>query len=404
MTNRGKTALTVAAIIVAGIALTLWLSSLREPPGRRERPDRPVRMSTVRVDGEEVRATLQMTGPLTALDRVEVYAEVSGILLETPTRFREGNRFRRGEPLIRIDDSVYRNNVLAQKSSLLNQLTLLLPDLSLDFPGSAPRWNDYLEDFDLERPLPPLPEAGSEKERYYIASRNIYNLYYTIKGMEATLEKYAIRAPYNGVVTESRINPGTLVRQGQMLGEFMSTDTYEMEAFADLEEVRLISVGMPAVMTSTDMPGTFEGTITRINETIDRSSQLVGVYITTDDDRLRDGMYMTATIESEPIPGAARIPRTALTGNGTVWVARDSVLTAEPVKIDAVEEKHVIVRGLSAGDIVVDRPSDEIREGMRLSAPRGGEGPAGKAAGQAGGEAAAAESGSGDLSRERERQ
>lgn len=382
MSNRGKTAIVVAAIVIVGMIAAAWLSSMREPPGRRQRPERPVRMSTVPVNGGEVRATLTLTGPLTALNRVEIYAEVSGILLETPTSFREGNRFRKGKALIRIDDSVYRNNVLAQRSSLLNQLTLLLPDLSLDFPESASRWNEYLEGFDLEEPLQPLPEAGSEKERYYIASRNIYNLYYTIKGMEATLEKYTIRAPYDGVVTESTINPGTLVRQGQMLGEFMSTGTYEMEAFADIDEVRLLSVGMPAVLTSDDMSGTFEGTIARINETIDRSSQLVGVYITTRDDRLRNGMYMTATIESEPIPGAARIPRTALTGEGNVWVARDSVLTSEPVRVTAVEEKHVIVRGLTAGDVVVDRPSDEIREGMRLGGSPGGAEPGGKAAGE----------------------
>ena len=44
--------------------------------------------------------------------------------------------------------------------------------------------------------------------------------------MEATLDKYTIKAPFNVVVTQSNINPGTLVRNGQKLGEFINTYLY----------------------------------------------------------------------------------------------------------------------------------------------------------------------------------
>jgi multidrug efflux pump subunit AcrA (membrane-fusion protein) len=318
------------------------------------------------VENGDILTTVTITGPLRALDRIDVYAEVSGILLPTSTPFRPGNRFAKGEPLIRIDDSVYRNNVLAQKSGLLNQLTLLLPDLSIDFPESAERWETYLAGFDLEKPLAPLPSAGSDKERYYVAARNIYNQFYTIKSMEATLAKYRIRAPYDGVVTASEINPGTLVRQGQKLGEFTSTDTYEMEAFADLDEVGLLEVEMPAILTSDDLPGTFQGRVNRINETIDQHTQLVAVYITTTDQRLRNGLYMTAAIESVPIYAAVRLPRSALVGDDRVWVIRDSTLALKDIEIAAVEDGHVIVRGLADGAAVVLDPPDEAVEGMKI--------------------------------------
>jgi membrane fusion protein (multidrug efflux system) len=317
----------------------------------------------------DIRTTVTITGPLVALDHVDVYAEVSGVLLPTGKRFRPGNRFEKGEPLIRIDDSVYRNNLLAQKSGLLNTLTILLPDLSIDFPESGERWRAYLEHFDLHKPLLPLPEVGSEKERYYIASRNVYSQFYTIKSMEATLAKYTIRAPYGGVVTASEINPGTLVRQGQKLGEFASTDAYEMEAFADLEEVRLLRVGMPVALTCDDLPGTFEGTVSRINEVIDQRTQLVGVYITTTDERLRDGLYMTASIESDPIIGAVRIPRSALVGNGHVWVVRDSMLMLREIDVGAYEDGEIVVRGLADGTVLVTEPPDNAVEGMQLPAP-----------------------------------
>lgn len=366
--NRRVAAIFAALIIVSGIVLGAILSNQKKPVRRRQRPQQQERIGTMAVESGDIRTTVTITGPLTALDHVDIYAEVSGVLLPTGKRFRPGNRFEKGEPLIRIDDSVYRNNLLAQKSGLLNTFTLLLPDLSIDFPESEERWRAYLERFDLHKPLSPLPETGSEKERYYIASRNVFSQFYTIKSMEATLAKYTIRAPYGGVVTASEINPGTLVRQGQKLGEFASTDMYEMEAFADLEEIRLLRIGMPAVLACDDLPGTFRGTVSRISEVIDQHTQLVGVYITTTEGRLRDGLYMTASIESDPIVGAARIPRSALIGNGRVWVVRDSVLVLQEIDVDAYEDGQIVVRGLANGTVVVTEPPAEAVEGMKIPA------------------------------------
>jgi multidrug efflux pump subunit AcrA (membrane-fusion protein) len=364
--NKRGAAVAAGAIIIVGVVGGSILSSQREPVRRRTIPKRQESVETMSAQIGDLRTTLTITGTLNTLDRVDVYAEVTGLLMPTEKRFKPGNRFSKGEPLIRIDDGVYRNGVLAQKSTLLNQLTLLLPDLTIDFPERAESWSTYLAVFDLQRPLQPLPEAASEKERYYIASRNIYNQFYTIKGMEATLAKYTIRAPYDGVVTASDINPGALVRQGQKLGEFASTNTYEMEAFADLGEIRRLSAGMPATLTCRDLPGEFPGTVSRINEVIDRHTQTVAVYITTTDDRLRDGLYMTASIESAPIPGAARVPSSALVGDSQVWVVRDSALAREDVTVAAVEGDWVVVQGLAAGMHVVVKPPDEAFDGMAI--------------------------------------
>ncbi|MBN1165400.1 MAG: efflux RND transporter periplasmic adaptor subunit [Candidatus Krumholzibacteriota bacterium] len=366
--RRSITLVIAAVILISGFFISSILSHQRKPVGRRPLPQKQQTVSTMTVKTGSLRTELNLTGPLRALDQVEVYAEVSGVLLFTEKRFKPGNRFSRGEPLIRIDDSVYRNNLLAQKSGLLNQLTLLLPDLSIDFPESAGTWRSYLARFDLNKPLPPLPEAGSEKERYYIASRNVYSQFYNIQSMEATLAKYTIRAPYDGVVTASSINPGTLVRQGQKLGEFVSTSVYEVEAYADLDEVKHLSVGLAAILTCDDLPGEFMGTVSRVNELIDRSTQTVAVYITTKDSRLRNGLYMRARIESDPIEDAVRLPVGALVGESQVWTVSDSVLELSDINVAAVENGQAVIQGLADGTIVVVEAPDEARPGMKLPA------------------------------------
>lgn len=376
--KRSKSLIIAGLIIIIGIILSAVLTSQKKPVGRRSRPDSPQQVRTILAQKKNIRTTVTISGPLSALDRVEVFAEVSGVLQQTGKRFKPGNSFEKGETLILIDDSVYRNNLLAQKSSLLNQLTVLLPDLSLDFPESAGRWRSYLEKFRLEKSLPPLPEPGSEKERYYIASRNIYNLFYTIKSMESTLAKYRITAPYDGVVISSSINPGTLVRQGQKLGEFISTRIYEMTGSADPQEADLLAVGMPAALTCRDLPGRFRGTISRINNVIDRNTQTVEVYITTEDSRLRDGLYMTASIQSRELDNVTVIPSKSLAGNGKVWVLRDSTLSMADVDVVAVQEKEVVVRGLQDSLRVVTDPPVKAYEGMTVSPMLSGAGQAGE--------------------------
>ena len=314
-----------------------------------------------------------MSGPLYAYDKVEIFAEVSGVLLNIPKRFKAGNPFRKGEVLIKIDDRVYKNNVLAQKSSLLNQLTLLLPDLSIDFPKSSQQWETYLRSMNLQEELNPLPDPASDKERYYVASRNIYNQYYVIKGMETTLSKYTMRAPFDGVVSVSLINPGTLIRVGQKLGEFISTELYEMEASVTLFDANRLEKGQAVNLTSEDVQGTFTGHIRRINRVLDATSLTVKVYIHLKDSRLRDGMYMVARTEGKPISGAVAVTKDLLVENSHLFAVENSILVLKPIRVVAERGDTAIVRGLADGTKILGEVWAEAREGVEIpQSPKSG--------------------------------
>jgi len=358
--------LSAGAILVIGIILYQILSGQKAPIQRRQKADDGRRIKLITVKNQDVSTILHMTGPLYAYDKVELYAEVSGVLLNTPKRFKEGVEFKIGESLLRIDDSVYRNNVLSQRSAFLNQLTLLLPDLMIDFPESGNLWAGYLKNFKLNAPLLPLPEPMNDQERYYIASRNIYNQYYTVKSMEATLEKYTLKAPFNGLVTEAGINPGTLVRVGQKLGEFTDPDLYEMEASISHRLAGRIAINQPVELTSEDLPGRFKGMIKRINQVIDRSSMTVKVYIHTRDKRLKDGMYMSASVEAKPILNAFSLSRDLMVKENRLYAVRDSVLFLEPVMVAAEMGDQLIVQGLTDGMLILGEPWPEAREGIKL--------------------------------------
>ena len=365
--NKNKWVWVIAGLtILAGLVISNILSNQKEPMRRKPETARQKAISIITVQNNDIKIPIEMSGPLYAYDKVEIFAEVSGVLLNTPKRFKAGTPFKKGKVLIKIDDRVYKNNVLAQKSSLLNQLTLLLPDLSIDFPRSSQRWEAYLENMNLEEALKPLPDTTSDKERYYIASRNIYNQYYVIKGMETTLSKYTIRTPFTGVVSMSLINPGTLVRVGQKLGEFISTEIYEMEASVTLFDANRLEKGQHVNLTSEDVQGTFEGRIRRINRVLDSTSLMVKVYIHLKDPRLRDGMYMIARTDGKPVSNAVTVSKELLVGNNRLFAVEDSVLVLKPVRVVAERGDAAIVRGLADGTKILGEVWEEAREGLEI--------------------------------------
>jgi multidrug efflux pump subunit AcrA (membrane-fusion protein) len=365
--NKNKWVWIIAGLLIAaGLVISNILSNQKEPMRRKPEAARQKSIPIITVQNKDINIPIEMSGPLYAYDKVELFAEVSGVLLNTPRHFKAGTPFKKEEVLIRIDDRVYKNNVLAQKSGLLNQLTLLLPDLSIDFPQSSQRWETYLKNMDLHKELRPLPGPASDKERYYIASRNIYNQYYVIKGMETTLSKYTLRAPFAGVVSQSLINPGTLVRVGQKLGEFISTDVYEMEASVGLFDANRLEVAQAVNLTSEDVQGTFTGHIRRINRVLDPTSLTVKVYIHVQDPRLRDGMYLVARAEGKPIPGAVAIAKDLLKENNRLFAVENSILVLKPVRVVAERGDLAIVRGLADGTKILAEVWAEAREGMEI--------------------------------------
>ena len=354
-------------IVVTGIVIGRLLGSGKTQQERTV-PKRDSQVPVAEITNGQVQRNITMNGKVQAVKKIEIYAEVTGVFIDGDKPFREGRRFSKGEMLLRIEDSVYRNTVLAEKSSLLNELTLLMPDLLIDFPEYAGPWKQYLENFSIDKPLRPLPSAPNDRLRNYVAARNIYNKFFPVRSMEETLAKYRIIAPFDGVVTVSEANPGILVRNGQKLGEFAATTAFELELSAPVRDAAFIRQGGRVLLSSDDFDGLIEATVARVNETIDPDTQTVGVYVLLNDPRLKDGMYLSASLEV-PVDAAAVIARELLDRENRVFVLRDSILTLLPVEVVSVDGKTAIVRGIQDGTMILAEPMEGAYSGMAISEP-----------------------------------
>ncbi len=361
-----KPYLIALVIIVAGIVIARLLGSGKSQQPVGTVPKKELQVPFAEISNGQVQRVVRMSGKVEAVKKIEIYAEVSGVFVDGTKPFREGRRFKQGELLLRIEDSVYRNTVLAEKSSLLNDLTLLMPDLLIDFPQYAGPWKKYLDEYSIRKPLRPLPSAKNERMRNYVAARNIYKKYFSVRSMEETLAKYRISAPFDGVVTLSQANPGILVRNGQKIGEFAATTAFELELSAPVREAAFIRKGDKVTLVSDDFQGAMAGTVARVNESIDQDTQTVGVYVLLEDPRLKDGMYLSASL-SVPVDNAVVIARELLDMQNRVFALQDSVLQLLSVEVVSFDGKNAVVRGIPDGTIIVAESLEGLFGGMVIS-------------------------------------
>ncbi|MDX2247066.1 MAG: efflux RND transporter periplasmic adaptor subunit [Bacteroidia bacterium] len=356
----------IAFLILAG-SIAARISASRQPAPRVESVEKTKTVKVKKVQNAASSSLVEITGRLAAREKIEVYSEVGGVLKPESSRFREGNFFQKGNPLIVMDDQEPKLALLAQKSSLMNQITLMLPDMKTDFPASFPKWENYLASFDPDKTLQPLPQPGSDQEKYYLSARNLYNLYYSIKSQETRLAKYVIPAPFSGKVSESLITEGTLVRVGQKLGTFFNPSSYELEAAVNLQDLEFIRLGDQVELYSNDIEGNWKGTVRRISDVIDPNTQNASVFIATSGKELREGMYLSAKVKGKKLDQVTEISRNLLEENNQIFVIDNGALklfTVTPVKYSS---ETVLVRGIPDGTEILDEAVIGAYEGMKVS-------------------------------------
>lgn len=316
---------------------------------------------------KQVQNIIEVDGRLTAYEKINLAAEVQGKLLVTRKKLKEGTTFAKGDLLFQIESKDDEYNLKAQRSSLYTQITQVMPDLKFDYPKEYDKWLEYLNDFDEEKNVKPLPEITNQKEKYFIGGKNIQNQYYTIKSLEEKMNNYHIYAPFNGVFLSVNNYPGSLVSPGVNLGQIMNTYNYELVSPISMDALKYVSVGQKVSLYSEELDKSWTGTVNRTSKQIDQATQSVPVYITVSGQGLRDGMYLKGTLSGASINEVSILPKTVLVNQNEVFVYQDSTLTTKAVSIINFVENEVYVKGLKATDRVVTSTTNNLYVGQKVN-------------------------------------
>ena len=356
----------IGILIIGGGYLVKQNLAATERP-QREKPKKALsKVFTQVVKNEDTPITVTASGNLAAKERIELYSEVQGIFDYSDKAFKPGVSYNNGEILIRLNSDEERARLLSQKSSLQNILVGILPDLKFDYPEALDKWELYIKNFDVNARLQPLPKATSDREEYYIAGQNIITTWYAVKNIEERLNKYNIYAPFNGVLTEAEVNKGSLVRNGQKLGEFINPNVYELEVAVNSSYANLLKVGSMVTLQNVEKTNNWQGRITRINDLIDPNTQTIQAFVQVSGRGLREGMFLEATLKAKNEKNTFEMSRKLLVDNSKVYVFRDNKLNLTEINPVHYTDKTVVVKGLEDGVEILQRMLPGAHDGMTV--------------------------------------
>ena len=356
----------IGIVLVVG-ALFLAKNMINNKQKPKQKPTKIVKTVFVeKVTNTDIPIIISANGNLESKKRIELFAEVQGVLMDSQKDFKPGTNYNRGEAIVRINSDEFYANLQAQKSNFFNTLTSVMPDIQLDFPDEYEKWYAYLNDFNMNEPLKELPKTNSDKEKFFIAGRGVMTSYYNVHNLEVKLSKYVLRAPFTGILTEASVNPGMLVRPGQKLGEFINTSVYEMAVSVKSAYRDLLQVGKAVQLYNLEQTRSWTGKVVRINGKVDTKTQTIKAFIEVKGDDLKDGQYLEIALEAKQESNAIEIPRNLLIQNSMMYVVKDSVLALQPVEPVFENKNTVVVKGLENDMIYLAKPVPGAYAGMRV--------------------------------------
>jgi len=328
---------------------------------------RPVK--TMIVENSTLTPEIKIEGRVEAWNRIDLFAEVNGVLSRAGKQFREGVTYSKGEIILKLDDSEAKSTLRSARAQFLQLATSILANIKVDFPDRIIEWESFVKSINVENTLPSLPVSQSDRENYYVMNKGVNASYHAIKASEERLAKYEIIAPFDGFVSTATVKPGALVRGGQPLGVFVGSGEYEVQTSISSELLSYLSTG-DLVEFHIDSEKVSTGYLDRISSNVNPKTQSATAYFkiqsSTTDLQLRDGMYLDGTVYVDEIKDCIDIPNQLL-NNGTIYSVVEGELHIINVNVVFESFGTVLVNGIPDGTAILIEHVSDAYSGMKVN-------------------------------------
>ena len=326
---------------VAGIKGSGLPNSGKAAPAGASKAAQPIVVETIQVQPTTVQEDLQAVGSLQSNESVILRPEVPGRI--SAIGFKDGQRVRKGQLLIALDDRVNDAEVAQMKAEY---------DLAIS---------------NLKRSEDLASRKFISSSAQETAASNAQVAEAKLKLAQARLSKMRIVAPFDGLVGIRGVSLGDYVKDGTDLVNIEDVQTLKVDFRLPERNLGQIKVGQSVEVVADALPGErFNGHIEAINPRIDangRSLEL-SARLQNTTGKLLPGMFVRVRVIVGERANALMVPEEAIVPEGGefyVYKVVDGQARRAAVKIGVRRGARVeVVEGLKPGDQVVTA-------GMRLS-------------------------------------
>lgn len=364
-----------------GIATQVFIA-LNKKPQPKEKSFNPFAVMGEYAYADDIRLQVTAQGEAQAQTEIDLVPEVGGKIVYVSPNFIQGGTFRKGETLIRVDDSDYKVAVIRAESGVAQAEQSLAQEIA---EGEI-----ALRDFEelgrgeptalaLRKPQRQRAEAALQAAQAELQAANLQ------------LTRTYVKAPFNGRVKAKNSDLGQFVSPGFRLGRIFSTNVFEVRlplTDPDLEKLNLPiafvaknRTSAPEVKLSAQVAGReqiWTAHIMRTDSSYDTQTRALfaiaeindpyGKGVSQNGMPLAPGLFVTANIDGQKIDNVIVLPRDGLRPEDKVYVV-DEVGKAEirdVTVIDTTPEIAVLSAGVAPGELIIMSPMEQSRVSMTL--------------------------------------
>lgn len=329
----------------------------------------------ITIKPETIESTYQLAGRTVASEISQVRPQVNGVVIEQ--LFKEGTQVSKGQPLYKIDSSLYRDGVdeaagnLALAKATVNSTRL-----------QAERYKELIKVNGVSQ-----QELDNAQSAYEQAKATVAVNEAVLKTARTNLRYTQVSAPISGRIGRSSITRGALVTSAQTdpLATIQKLDPMYVDLTQSSDEYmalrkQLTENGIKPTELSVRLKlengtayavqGTFKFSDVAVDEAT--GSVTLRAAFPNPNNALLPGLYVRAELGTGTRPNSVLIPQGALfrdaEGNPLVWIVGKEN-KAEQRKItlgDAIDNRWLVTSGLKAGDQVIVEGLQGLSAGMTI--------------------------------------
>ena len=388
--NNKKIIYICLAILVGGILVTT-LIFFTEPEAQSEGAtiETAILVDVVEAEKGTFAPTIVATGTVQPVEDVILSPLVAGQIIRRDPAFTPGGFVKKGEVLLQIDPSDYRNTLELRKSELLQSETALATEMGrqqiaeqdLQLINNDSLFGDNPLSDNETRLVLRQPQLNAVKA-------NIEAARASMNQAQLNLERTTIKAPFDAHILSQNVTVGSQVAQGDNLGRIVGTDSYWVTATVPISRLQWLKFpessdekgSVVHIENSSAWPsGTHrKGYLDRQIGALDNQTRLARVLVRVDDPlatsdalegapKLMIGTFVEVNIQADSIPDVVRLDHDLVRTNQTAWVMKDNVLEIRELDIILTDNQYAYVQsGLTDGDKVVSTNLSTVSNGIEL--------------------------------------
>jgi RND family efflux transporter MFP subunit len=350
------------------VALVASLTACDKFPGKgdkKDTADAPPKLAIAPEDFITIKTSALASGPVITGSiqperKADLRAEVSAVVFQVLKE--NGDAVRRGDVLVRLDQTSIRDNLNSAEDNVRNATQSLdqaernLQRLKT-LRASGMTSLQALDDAEVRRNSA-ISELSASKARAVVARQQ--------------MERTTGRAPFDGVVSDRKVSAGDTSSVGKELLKVIDPTSMRFAGRVSADKISLVSVGQTVGFRINGYPGQeFRGKVTRLDPSANDVTRQVEVLVSFVDAKQPtvSGLYAEGTIESTSVKALA-LPESMLVKAGdkaSVWRIKANALNKVDLVLgarDARTGNYEVRSGLSEGDTILRTPSSSFKDGQ----------------------------------------